>query len=82
MDKITITATCTIFVATLLLLSPILYPVVSLAELITGTNGNDDLVGTDSNDEISGLDGNDRISGMGSADNIDTGNGDIRWRWK
>jgi Ca2+-binding RTX toxin-like protein len=74
-DKITITATCTILVTTLLLLSPILYPVVSLAELITGTNGNDNLVGTDSDDEISGLDGNDRISGMGSADNIDTGNG-------
>ena len=75
MDKFTITATCTILVATLLIPSPILYPVVSWAELITGTEGNDDLEGTDSNDEILGLDGNDRISGMGSADNIDTGNG-------
>ncbi|MGA9942120.1 MAG: hypothetical protein WBP88_09000, partial [Nitrososphaeraceae archaeon] len=64
MNKLTITATSIFLIGTLLMLSPILYPIPSWAELITGTDGNDDLVGTNGDDQISGLDGNDRISGM------------------
>ena len=64
MIHLTITVTSTFLIGTLLILSPVLYPVPSWAELITGTDGNDDLVGTNGDDQISGLDGNDRISGL------------------
>ncbi len=47
----------------------------ALAEVLTGTAGNDTLVGTDSNDDLKGRAGDDYLDGRGGDDTIEGGRG-------
>jgi hypothetical protein len=48
----------------------------ALAEVLTGTGGNDKLVGTNRHDRLEGRGGDDRLKGRGGKDKIIPGTGD------
>jgi hypothetical protein len=52
----------------------------ALAEVLTGTGGNDRLVGTNRHDRLEGRGGDDRLKGRGGNDKIFPGKGDDKVR--